>query len=111
MLKEWLDVVLVPGWAYGKPDSVLRGKAYWLVATTGSGLDAYQPGGLHGRPFADFLVPFQQIAALCGMNWIEPLLMHGAAQATEAAVEAHVTEFARRLRAYAAPLQAAAARE
>lgn len=111
MLKEWLDVVLVPGWAYGKPDSVLRGKGYWLVATTGSGLEAYQPGGLHGRPFADFLVPFQQIAALCGMNWIEPLLMHGAAKADEAAVEAHVAEFTRRLHAYAANLPSGAAQE
>jgi glutathione-regulated potassium-efflux system ancillary protein KefF len=107
LLKEWMDVVMVPGWAYGKPDSVLRGKGYWLVATTGSGEDAYQPGGLHGRPFADFLAPFEQTAALCGMDWIAPLVMHGAAQAAEPAVEAHIAEFTRRLHAYAAPLQAA----
>ena len=109
LLKEWLDVVMVPGWAYGKPDSALRGKGYWLVATTGSGEEAYRPGGLHGRPFADFLAPFEQTAAQCGMDWIAPLVMHGAAQAGEPAVEAHVTEFARRLRAYAAPLLAAPA--
>jgi glutathione-regulated potassium-efflux system ancillary protein KefF len=101
LLKEWMDVVMVPGWAYGKPDSALRGKSYWLVATTGSGEDAYQPGGLHGRPFADFLAPFEQTAALCGMHWIEPLVMHGAARAGEAAVEAHVAEFTRRLCGYA----------
>jgi glutathione-regulated potassium-efflux system ancillary protein KefF len=113
LLKEWLDVVLVPGWAYGKRDSArtgeLQGKGYWLVATTGSGEDAYQPGGLHGRPFSDFLAPFEQTAALCGMDWIAPLIMHGAAHAVDAAVEAHVAEFARRLHAYAAPLLAAAA--
>ncbi|MGJ7917113.1 NAD(P)H-dependent oxidoreductase [Massilia sp. LXY-6] len=107
LLKEWMDVVMVPGWAYGKPDSALRGKGYWLVATTGSGLEAYQPGGLHGRPFADFLAPFEQTAALCGMDWIEPLLMHGAAQAGEVAVAAHVAEFRRRLQAYAAALPGA----
>lgn len=111
LLKEWMDVVMVPGWAYGKPDSVLRGKGYWLVATTGSGSEAYQPGGLHGRPFADFLIPFEQTAALCGMDWIEPLIMHGAAHADDAAVDAHVAEFTRRLQAYAAPLQAGAAQE
>jgi putative NADPH-quinone reductase len=111
MLKEWMDVVMAPGWAYGKPDSALRGKGYWLVATTGSGPEAYQPGGLHGRPFADFLAPFEQTAALCGMDWIEPLVMHGAAQAGEAAIEAHVAEFTRRLHAYAAPLQSAATQE
>jgi glutathione-regulated potassium-efflux system ancillary protein KefF len=105
LLKEWMDVVMVPGWAYGAPDSAhkgaLEGKGYWLVATTGSGEEAYRPGGLHGRPFADFLAPFEQTAALCGMNWIEPLVMHGAARADEAAVEAHVAEFTRRLRGYA----------
>jgi putative NADPH-quinone reductase len=104
LLKEWMDVVMVPGWAYGSADSVLRGKGYWLVATTGSGPEAYQPGGLHGRPFADFLAPFEQTAALCGMDWIEPLVLHGAAQAGEEAVEAHVAEFTRRLQAYARPL-------
>jgi hypothetical protein len=34
-------------------------------------------------------------------------MMHGAAEASEAAVEAHAAEFARRLRAYAAALPAA----
>jgi glutathione-regulated potassium-efflux system ancillary protein KefF len=119
LLKEWLDVVLVPGWAYGRRGGELtsertgelQGKGYWLVATTGSGEEAYQPGGLHGRPFADFLAPFEQTAALCGMTWLAPLVMHGAAHAGEAAVEAHVAEFARRLRAYAAPLLAAAGKE
>jgi glutathione-regulated potassium-efflux system ancillary protein KefF len=105
LLKEWMDVVMVPGWAYGKTDGAskgaLQGKGYWLVATTGSGEDAYRPGGLHGRPFADFLAPFEQTAALCGMDWISPLVMHGAAGAGEAAVDAHVAEFTRRLQAYA----------
>jgi glutathione-regulated potassium-efflux system ancillary protein KefF len=109
LLKEWMDVVMVPGWAYGKPDSALRGKGYWLVATTGSGEEAYRPGGLHGRPFGDFLAPFEQTAALCGMDWIAPLVMHGAAQADEAAVDAHVAEFTRRLHGYAAALPATGA--
>jgi glutathione-regulated potassium-efflux system ancillary protein KefF len=45
------------------------------------------------------------------MDWIAPLLMHGAAQAGEAAVEAHVAEFTRRLQAYAAPMRPAASKE
>jgi glutathione-regulated potassium-efflux system ancillary protein KefF len=101
MLKEWMDVVLQPGWAYGKGRGALRGKGWWLVTTTGSGPEAYQAGGLHGRPFSDFLAPIEQAAALCGMNWIAPLVMHGAADAGEAAVEAHVAEFRRRLLGYA----------
>ena len=119
LMKEWMDVVLLPGWAYGRhghgddadgaDGGALHGKGYWLVTTTGSGPDAYRPGGLHGRPFADFLPPFEQAAALCGMDWIEPFVMHGAAGITDAAIDAHVAEFQRRLLGYAgAPANRAA---
>jgi putative NADPH-quinone reductase len=120
LMKEWMDVVLLPGWAYGHhgqhggnghehdpgvnkaPATALRGKGYWLVTTTGSGAEAYRPGGLHGRAFADFLPPFEQTAALCSMDWIEPFVIHGAAGVQQAAIDAHVAEFRRRLLGYAA---------
>lgn len=121
LMKEWMDVVLLPGWAYGhghedrhgvhdehaSHEGALRGKGFWLVTSTGSGPDAYRPGGLHGRPFADFLPPFEQAAALCGMDWIDPYVMHGAAGIGEAAIAAHVDEFRRRLLGYAGPDDAA----
>jgi len=101
MLKEWMDVVLRPGWAYGRGDCALRGKGCWLVTTTGSGADAFQAGALHGHPFDAFLLPIRQAAALCGMDWLAPLVLHGAADASEAVIEAHVHEFTRRLAGYA----------
>jgi putative NADPH-quinone reductase len=70
LLKEWMDVVMVPGWAYGRrPGQALHGKATGWSPPPAAGLEAYQPGGLHGRPFSDFLAPFEQTAALCGMDW------------------------------------------
>lgn len=101
MLKEWIDVVLRPGWAYGVGECALRGKGCWLVTTTGSGPEAYEPGGVHGHPFDAFLLPIRQIAALCRMDWLAPLVLHGAAQAGEAVIDAHVHEFTRRLAGYA----------
>ena len=102
LLKEWMEIVLQPGWAYGHAgQGALCGKGFWLVTTTGSGPEAYRPGGLHGRPFADFLPPFEQTAALCGMDWIEPFVMHGAAKLDDAAIAAHADEFRRRLLGYA----------
>jgi glutathione-regulated potassium-efflux system ancillary protein KefF len=108
MMKEWMEIVLLPGWAYGAAaqrgalQGALQGKSCWLVTSTGSGPEAYRPGGLHGRPFADFLAPYEQAAALCGMDWIAPFVMHGAAGAHEEAVAAHVAEFTRRLAGYGA---------
>ncbi len=94
--KEWLDAVLLPGWAHGEHGTALAGKTCWLVATTGHAAQG------HGRPFADFLPPYQQTAALCGMHWAEPHILHGAHLATEERVAAHVECFRARLAAFAA---------
>jgi glutathione-regulated potassium-efflux system ancillary protein KefF len=100
LLKEWVDTVFEPGWAYASNRGALVDKGFWLVASTGSGEEAYQPGGLHGRPFADFLAPFEQSAALCGMRWQAPLIMHGASDADDARLSSHVTAFRDGLQAW-----------
>ena len=100
LLKEWVDAVLQPGWAYGPGATALQGKGYLLALTTGSGLDAYAAGERHGHPFDAFLPPFRQTAALCGMHWLAPHILHGANSANEEAVEAHVAAFRSRLEAW-----------
>jgi glutathione-regulated potassium-efflux system ancillary protein KefF len=97
LLKEWVDTVLLPGWAYGEHGHALAGKTYWLVATTGSPGDAYGADGLHGRPLDDFLHAFRQTAQLCGMHWAEPLILHGAHHIEAAAIAAHQHAFVTRL--------------
>jgi glutathione-regulated potassium-efflux system ancillary protein KefF len=101
LLKEWTDAVLLPGWAYGAQGTALSGKTYWLVATTGSAEQAYSAAGVHGRPFAHYLAPFAQTAALCGMRWEPPHILHGAHQIDAASVQAHVDAFSTRLAAFA----------
>jgi glutathione-regulated potassium-efflux system ancillary protein KefF len=103
LLKEWVDVVLQPGWAYGQDGNALRGKGYWLVVTTASPADAFRRGGMHGRPFSEFLAPFEQTAALCGMQWLAPHVLHGAQQADDHAVHAHVAAFRHRLESFLEP--------
>ena len=97
LLKEWVDAVLLPGFAHGEHGHALHGKTYWLVATTGSQADAYRAGAVHGRPFDDYLPAFRQTAQLCGMRWETPHILHGAHQVDAAAVQAHVDAFAARL--------------
>ena len=100
LLKEWVDAVLQPGWAYGADGTALAGKVYWLVTTTGSVEQSYSAGAVHGRPFAHYLAPFEQTAAVCGMRWEQPHVLHGAHHADDASVQAHVAAFAARLSAF-----------
>jgi glutathione-regulated potassium-efflux system ancillary protein KefF len=106
LMHEWVDAVFADSWQKGPERSTARGKGYWLVTTTGNAAEDYAPGARHGRPFEDYLAPFAQTAAVCGMEWIAPLVLHGAHAVGAAAVDAHIAAFAARLRelAGAAPL-------
>ena len=100
LLKQWLDVVLEPGWAHGDGGTALRNKGYWLAVTTGGAHESYQEGGYHGHAFADFLPPFQQTADLCGMRWLPPYVVHGAHRMDDAAMMEQIAIYRERLATY-----------
>lgn len=100
LLKLWLDEVLAFGWAYGPGGAAVRGKDLWLVATTGGPEDSYRPDSYNRYFFDAFLPPYEQTAALCGMRFLPPLVLHGAPRVPEAGVAAHEALFAERLRTY-----------
>jgi glutathione-regulated potassium-efflux system ancillary protein KefF len=100
LLKLWLDEVLTYGWAYGQGGTALRGKDLWLVATTGGPESSYRPQSYNRYFFDAFLPPYEQTAALCGMRFLPPLMLHGAHRASEESVGKHVAVFAQRLRSY-----------
>jgi glutathione-regulated potassium-efflux system ancillary protein KefF len=97
LMKLWLDEVFAFGWAYGPGGEALRGKDLWLAASTGGPSSSYRPDG-HNRYFFDaFLHPHEQTAALCGMRWLPPLVLHGAHRADDATLDAHAAYFIERL--------------
>jgi glutathione-regulated potassium-efflux system ancillary protein KefF len=102
LLKLWLDETFAFGWAYGPGGAALAGKSLWLVASTGGPADSYRPDGHNRHAWADFLPPYTQTAALAGMRWLPPLVLHGAHRADEAALAAHEARFAQLLRTHAA---------
>ena len=100
LMKLWLDEVLGFGWAYGPGGDHLRGKDLWLVASTGGTAESYRPDG-HNRHFFDaFLPPYEQTAALSGMRFLPPLLLHGAHRIDAADLAAHAEVFTQRLASY-----------
>ncbi len=100
LLKLWVDEVLAFGWAYGPDGDALRGKDQWLVATTGGPEDSCRPDSYNRYFFDAFLSPYEQTAALCGMRFLPPLILHGAHKASDAELAAHAQSYARHLADY-----------
>jgi glutathione-regulated potassium-efflux system ancillary protein KefF len=100
LMKLWLDEVFAFGWAYGPGGEALRGKDLWLVASTGGPEQSYRPDGYNRYFFDAFLHPYEQTAALVGMRWLPPLVLHGAHRADTTTLAGHAELFAQRLRAW-----------
>jgi glutathione-regulated potassium-efflux system ancillary protein KefF len=97
LMKLWLDETLAFGWAYGPGGEALRGKDLWLVASTGGPEDSYRPDGYNRYFFDAFLYPYEQTAALVGMRWLPPLVLHGAHRIADAELAEHARLFVQRL--------------
>ncbi len=102
--KLWVDEVLTYGWAYGggkgEAGDKLQGKDLWLVATTGGPDASYHPQGYNRYFFDAFLPPYEQTAALCGMRFLPPLMLHGAHAVAQDVVTQHIATFSQRLESY-----------
>lgn len=72
ILKEWQDLVLENGWAYGQNGTKLNGKFLMNAISTGGSQDAYKDAGRNRFEIVDLMRPFDQTAYLCGMAWLEP---------------------------------------
>jgi glutathione-regulated potassium-efflux system ancillary protein KefG len=77
LLKQWIDLVLEHGWAYGKEGNSLKGKKMFNAISTGGRQEAYDPGGFNRYTIAQFLAPFDQTARLCKMEYYPPFVIHG----------------------------------
>ena len=77
LLKEWLDVTLEHGWAFGSEGDALEGKWALQAVTTGGGEDSYRRAGYNRFTVRELLAPFEQSARLCGMDYLPPFVVHG----------------------------------
>jgi glutathione-regulated potassium-efflux system ancillary protein KefF len=100
LMKLWCDDVLGFGWAYGPGGTALRGKDVWLVASTGGAEESYRPEGYNRYFFDAFLPPYEQTAALCGMRFLPPHVLHGAHRASDAELAEHAQSYAKHLATY-----------
>jgi glutathione-regulated potassium-efflux system ancillary protein KefG len=72
IIKEWLDLVLELGWAYGPGGDRLNRKFLMNAISTGGAEGAYRRAGRNRFEITELLSPFNQSAHLCGMAYLEP---------------------------------------
>jgi glutathione-regulated potassium-efflux system ancillary protein KefG len=77
LLKQWIDVVLEFGWAYGPGGINLKGKIVFNAITSGGQRSAYSKDGYNRFTVRELLAPFEQTARLCQMTWLPPFALHG----------------------------------
>jgi glutathione-regulated potassium-efflux system ancillary protein KefG len=76
ILKEWQDLVLEHGWAYGAGGDALRGKITFNAITTGGSEAAYRREGSNRFTMRELLAPWDQTAHLCKMTFLAPFVVH-----------------------------------
>jgi glutathione-regulated potassium-efflux system ancillary protein KefG len=77
ILKEWMDLVLQHGFAYGLKGSNLAGKQVLSIISTGGNKEVYCKEGRNHFTINEFLIPFKQSANLCGMDYLPPFVVYG----------------------------------
>jgi len=97
LMKEWLDLVWLHGFAYGEDGRALVGKRLFVACTTGASAKAYHAQGYNRFTMGEFLRPLEQTAHLCGMVWETPFVVHGAAVKDDAALKAEAERYKARI--------------
>lgn len=94
ILKEWQDLVLEYGYAYGTGGTKLHGKTFFSALSTGGPEEAYRPEGYNHFTVRQLLAPLEQTANLCGMRFLPPFVLHRARSAKKlGALEPHLEQW------------------
>ena len=98
LLKQWEDLVLEHGWAYGSRGTALQGKRVVSLLTTGGRASAYRRNGHNRFTIREFLAPIEQTARLCGMEYLPPYVVYGTHRMTVADIEQEAVRYREVLR-------------
>lgn len=96
LLKEWIDLVLEYGFAYGPTGDALAGKWCLLAMTAGGPANAYADTGSNRFDMRALFRPLEQTARLCRMKFMPPFVLfeaqrHGAREQLAQHVNAYRT--------------------
>jgi glutathione-regulated potassium-efflux system ancillary protein KefG len=93
IIKQWEDLVLEHGWAYGTSGTALAGKRMFNAISVGGPEFLYGPEGRNRFTVAEFLRPFEQTATLCKMTYLPPYAIHGTHRLPESDIKAFALQY------------------
>ncbi len=100
ILKEWEDLVLEYGFAYGQHGDRLAGKRMQLAITVAAPPEAFSADGYQNYSLRTFLRPLEQTATLCRMRFESPYVLFSGLRAPEFGfAEPHIAGYRRLLEA------------
>ena len=100
ILKEWQDLVLEHGFAYGSKGTALHGKILFNALSAGGSEAAYRSEGYNHFTLRELLHPLEQTALLCGMIYLAPFALFGSRTAfEEGRLDKHVADWVQVLEA------------
>ncbi len=80
-------------WSYGKDGNALVGKKWMNAISCGGSEQTYSSNGLNRFTIRELLVPFEQTARLCNMQFIPPFVVHGTHRLTNKQIEEAAIQF------------------
>jgi glutathione-regulated potassium-efflux system ancillary protein KefG len=93
LLKEWQDLVLEYGFAFGH-GAKLGGKMLLPICSTGGAASAYSEQGANHFRLRTLLSPLEQTANLCGMRFLPPMALFSAHDSlTDGRAETHMAAY------------------
>jgi len=93
MLKQWLDKVLLPGFAYGKNGNHLAGKLMLSTVSADGTMAGYQKTGYNFYTMNELLRPIELTAKFCKMRYRDPFVVYDTDNITAAALNEIVLEY------------------
>lgn len=93
IIKQWQDLVLEHGWAYGSGGNMLAGKKVLNAITTAGSREAYTIGGRNRFTIQQLLTPFDQTAYLCKMQYMPPYVLHSTHRYTKSDIDMYAVQY------------------
>jgi glutathione-regulated potassium-efflux system ancillary protein KefG len=95
LVKQWMDLVLEHGWAFGRGGTALQGKRMLCALSTGGSEESYGQGGYNRLTIRAFLAPLEQSLRLCGIDFLPPFVVHGTHSIRDAELSRAAEDYAR----------------